>query len=150
MKNPDVIVVGAGSAGCAVAGRLAASGGLRVLLLEAGGGDRHPLITAPIGWPRAILKSRFGWGYKAEPDQRLGGRDLDLPRGRLLGGTSSVNGMMYTRGQREDYDAWARQGLKGWSYDEVLPYFKRSESNWRGADPWHGGDGPVQVSSNPR
>ncbi len=150
MAHPDIIVVGAGSAGCALAGRLAASAQCRVLLLEAGRGNRHPLITAPIGWPIAALKTRFGWGYKAEPDDRLGGRSLDMPRGRLMGGTASINGMMYTRGQRQDYDGWAASGLTGWGYDEVLPYFRRSESNWRGASIWHGEHGPVRVSSNGR
>lgn len=148
--NFDVVVIGAGSAGCAVAGRLAADGGLQVLLLEAGGGNRHPLITAPIAWPIASVDPRFGWGYLAEPDPATGERAIDLPRGRLLGGTSSINGMMYSRGHAADYDAWAAQGLDGWSYSDVLPYFRKSESNWRGENLWHGGNGPVSVVANGR
>ena len=150
MRRPDVIVIGAGSAGCALAGRLAASGERRVLLLEAGGGNRHPLITAPVAWPMASIDPRFGWGYQGESEQQLGGRSLDMPRGRLMGGTASINGMMYSRGQREDYDGWHAQGLDGWSYADVLPYFRRSEANWRGSTQWHGGDGPVAVTSNRR
>jgi len=150
MSRPDVIVIGAGSAGCALAGRLAASGERRVLLLEAGGGNRHPLITAPVAWPMASIDPRFGWGYQGEAEQQLGGRGLDMPRGRLMGGTASINGMMYSRGQREDYDGWHAQGLDGWSYADVLPYFRRSEANWRGSSQWHGGDGPVAVTSNRR
>ena len=148
--NFDVVVIGAGSAGCAIAGRLAAEGGPKVLLLEAGGGNRHPLITVPIAWPIASADPRFGWGYVAEPDPATGDRRLDLPRGRLLGGTSSINGMMYSRGHAADYDGWAALGLDGWSYAEVLPYFCRSESNWRGESPWHGGKGPVSVAANGR
>jgi len=150
MSRPDVIVIGAGSAGCALAGRLAASGERRVLLLEAGGGNRHPLITAPVAWPMASIDPRFGWGYQGESEQQLGGRGLDMPRGRLMGGTASINGMMYSRGQREDYDGWYAQGLDGWSYADVLPYFRRSEANWRGSTKWHGGDGPVAVTFNRR
>lgn len=144
----DVVVIGAGSAGCAVAGRLAAEGGLQVLLLEAGGGNQHPLITAPIAWPIASVDPRFGWGYLTEPDSATGDRAIDLPRGRLLGGTSSVNGMMYSRGHAADYDGWAAQGLSGWSYDDVLPYFRKAERNWRGDSFWHGGNGPVSVAAN--
>jgi choline dehydrogenase len=150
MRRCDVIVIGAGSAGCALAGRLAASGERRVMLLEAGGGHRHPLITAPVAWPAASINPRFGWGYQGEAEPQLGGRGLDFPRGRLMGGTASINGMMYSRGQREDYDGWKAQGLDGWSYADVLPYFRRSEANWRGPSIWHGSDGPVAVSPNRR
>ena len=121
-----------------------------MLLLEAGAGNRHPLITAPAAWPMASINPRFGWGYHGEVEQQLAGRALDLPRGRLMGGTASINGMMYSRGQREDYDSWSAQGLDGWSYAEVLPYFRRGEANWRGSSTWHGGDGPVSVAANKR
>ena len=150
MSRPAVIVIGAGSAGCALAGRLAASGERRVLLLEAGGGNLHPLITAPIAWPMASIDPRFGWGYQGEAEAALAGRGLEFPRGRLIGGTASINGMMYSRGQREDYDGWSAQGLDGWSYADVLPYFRRGEENWRGSSTWHGGDGPVAVAANTR
>lgn len=150
MTRPDLIVIGAGSSGCAVAGRLASSGERRVLMLEAGGGNRHPMITAPVAWPLASADPRFGWGYTGETEDTLAGRALDLPRGRLMGGTASINGMMYSRGQREDYDEWAALGLDGWGYADVLPYFRRSEQNWRGASLWHGDRGPVSVTSNKR
>jgi choline dehydrogenase len=145
----DYIIVGAGSAGCVLANRLSADPAVRVLLLEAGGGDRHPMIRIPVAWLNASMAPHFGWGYLAEPEEGSGARPLPQPRGRLLGGTSSINGMMYSRGNAGDYDRWAGQGLKGWSYREVLPYFRRSEKNWRGENRWHGGRGPLSVSRQP-
>lgn len=145
----DVIIIGAGSAGCVLANRLSADTSCRVLLLEAGGGDRHPLIRAPIAWHLASETRRFGWGYASEPEEQSGNRRLDQPRGKLLGGTSSINGQMYSRGNRGDYDGWAAMGLRGWSFDEILPYFRRAETSWRGETPFHGGRGPWNVARNP-
>ena len=123
----------------------AAITGASVLLLEAGGHDRHPFVRMPVAFVRALLIPQLGWGYQSEPEPGLGGRVLPLPRGRLLGGSSSINGMFHIRGHRLDFDDWAAAGCTGWRYAEVLPYFIRSESNWRGAGPFHGGDGPLQV-----
>ncbi|MBP6900310.1 MAG: GMC family oxidoreductase N-terminal domain-containing protein [Burkholderiaceae bacterium] len=142
----DYVIVGAGTAGCVLANRLSADGRHRVLLLEAGGGDSHPWIRMPLGFLRALQQPRFTWGYHSEPEPALGGRVLPVPRGRLLGGSSSINGMFHIRGDRRDFDDWAAAGCSGWSYDELLPYFKRSESSWRGDGPWHGGSGPLQVN----
>lgn len=141
----DFVVVGAGSAGCVLADRLSASGAARVLLLEAGGSDRHPLVRMPIGWFSLVRQGRFDWGLMNEPEEATGGRIWPQPRGKLLGGTSSINGMMYSRGVAADYDGWAAAGLEGWDYASVLPYFRRSETNWRGANDYHGGDGPLRV-----
>ena len=141
----DVIVVGAGSAGCVVANRLSEDAGLSVLVLEAGGGDGHPLIRMPLGFLQALRKPRFTWGYESEPEAEMHGRRLPVPRGKLLGGSSSINGMIHIRGHQLDFDDWARAGCTGWSWAEVLPYFRRSESHWRGASDHHGGDGPLHV-----
>jgi choline dehydrogenase len=117
-----------------------------VLLLEAGPRDRHPLQLMPLAFPRVALGRIGTWQFESEPEPELHGRRLGIPRGRTLGGTSSVNAMIAVRGNRRDYDDWAALGLAGWSFDEVLPYFKRLEASWRGAGPWHGGDGPVRIS----
>jgi choline dehydrogenase len=145
VQNFDYIVVGAGSAGCVLAHRLSEHPGTRVLLLEAGGSDRHPLVKIPIAWLTLSQHPRFTWGYCAEPEAGTAGRALEQPRGRLLGGTSSINGQMYSRGNAGDYDGWAQSGLPGWGYQEVLRYFRRSESNWRGVGQYHGGSGPLSV-----
>ena len=141
----DYIVVGGGSGGCTVAGRLAEQGH-SVLLLEAGPGDRSPLISVPGLGAFGSAAPRFNWRYQTEPQQRMAGRRLYLASGRVLGGGSSINGMVYSRGFRQDWDAWPQAGCDGWGYDEVLPWFCRSESNWRGAGPVHGGDGPLRVA----
>ena len=142
----DFIIAGAGSAGCVLANRLSASGEYRVLLLEAGGRDINPWIHVPVGYFKTMHNPKTDWCYSTEPDPGLNGRRIDWPRGKTLGGSSSINGLLYIRGQREDYDQWRQMGNTGWSYDDVLPYFKRSEKQERGPDAYHGGEGPLSVS----
>ncbi len=145
MESYDYVVVGAGSAGCAAAGRLAESSGARVAVVEAGPPAKGRLFEIPTLFSQQ-LKSAFDWDYQTEPEPRLGGRRAHLPRGRAVGGTSSMNTMAYVRGNRWDYDNWAALGNEGWSYEEVLPFFKRSEDNQRGADDFHAVGGPLTVS----
>src|ERR1700674_2149607 len=141
----DTIIVGAGSAGCALANRLTEDKGKRVLLLEAGGWGRDPWIKIPLGWPRLLLKRKHDWMYFAEAEATTGGRGLECARGRIIGGSSSINAMAYTRGHRGDYDRWAASGLAAWSYAHVLPYFRRQES-WKGGSSFYrGGDGPLST-----
>ena len=142
----DFIVVGAGSAGCVLANRLTESGRYRVLLLEAGGRDLNPWIHVPLGYGKLFLDDRVNWKYYTEPEPGLNGRKIFQPRGRVLGGSSSINGLVYIRGQREDFDAWRDAGNIGWGYDDVLPYFRKSEDQARGADAFHGAGGPQSVS----
>ena len=142
----DYIVVGAGSAGCVLAGRLSEDPNVRVLLLEAGPRDRSPWIHLPIGYGKTMWSDRLNWRYWTEPDPHMNGRRIYWPRGKTLGGSSSINGLIYIRGQKEDYDRWAALGNRGWSFDEILPYFRRSEGNERGDDLYHGGHGPLKVS----
>lgn len=143
----DYIIVGAGSAGCVLANRLSADPDKRVLLLEAGGRDWNPWIHVPVGYFKTMHNPNTDWCYRTEPDKGLNGRSLDWPRGKVLGGSSSINGLLYVRGQKEDYDHWRQLGNAGWSYDDVLPYFKRSEDQERGADDYHGAGGPLAVSN---
>ena len=143
----DFVIVGAGSAGCALAARLSESGKYSVALVEAGGKDTSPWIHIPIGYFKTMGNPKMDWSYKTEPDPGLNGRSINWPRGRVLGGSSSINGLLYVRGQKEDYDQWRQLGNTGWGWDDVLPCFKRSE-NWEGGESEHrGGDGPLSVSS---
>ena len=141
----DYIIVGAGSAGCALAYHLSREASRRVLLLEAGDRDKHPMIHVPLGFAFLMKNPAVNWCYETEPEPNMDGRRIAWPRGKVLGGTSSINGMVYIRGQREDYDAWSAQGNPGWSYDEVLPYFKRAEHRAQGGNAWHGYGGPLWV-----
>ena len=141
----DYVIVGAGSAGCVLAYRLTADPAVRVLLLEAGGRDRHPFIHVPIGLGKIWEHRMFDWGYDTEPEPRLDHRRIETMRGKVLGGSSSINVMAYVRGHRGDYDRWSRAGCAGWSYAEVLPYFKRCESWEKGENTWRGGSGPLSV-----
>ena len=143
----DYIVVGAGSAGCVVASRLSEDPRVKVLLLEAGGANTHPYLKMPLGFLKAVMDPRFNWGFLTEPEPGLDGRQLPLPRGRVLGGSSSINGMFYMRGHPADYDQWRQMGASGWGYADVLPYFKRMEKSFRGEGKYHGGSGPVEVNS---
>jgi choline dehydrogenase-like flavoprotein len=127
----DFVVVGAGTAGCVLANRLSADAATQVLLLEAGGSDAHPLVRMPAGFTRVVQRPALNWGYASEPELALGGRVIRVPRGRVLGGSSSINGMFHIRGDRRDFGDWAAAGCTGWAYADVLPYFVRSESNWR-------------------
>ena len=143
----DYIVVGAGSAGCVVANRLTASGRHRVLLLEAGGHDRHMWIHIPLGFAKLFNNAKVNWLYKSEPEPELNNRQVIQPRGKVLGGSSSINGLLYIRGQKEDFDHWRQLGNTGWAFSDVLPYFRRSEDQERGEDDLHGVGGPLTVSN---
>ncbi len=149
----DIVIVGAGSAGCAMAYRLGEAG-LRVTVIEHGGTDAGPFIQMPAALSYPMNMSLYDWGLHTEPEPHLGGRVLATPRGKVIGGSSSINGMVYVRGHARDFDHWAEQGATGWSYADVLPYFRRME-NWHGAsdggDPaWRGSDGPLHVTRGPR
>ncbi len=143
----DYIIVGAGSAGCVLANRLTATGRHEVLLLEAGPRDTDPWIHVPIGYAKLFARNDVNWAYESEPEPALNGRRIFTPRGKVLGGSSSINGLVYIRGQREDFDGW---GIPGWDFDSLLPYFMKCEDQQRGADAWHGVGGPLAVSDLPK
>ncbi len=142
----DFIIVGAGSAGCVLANRLSADPRYTVALVEAGGHDTSPWIHIPVGYFKTIKNPALNWMYRTRPDPGMNNREINWPRGKTLGGSSSINGLLYVRGQPQDYDNWRQMGNSGWGWDDVLPYFRRSE-NWEaGEDEWRGGDGPLHVT----
>ena len=142
----DFIIVGAGSAGCVLANRLTESGNYKVLLLEAGNTDRSPWIHIPLGYGKHFTNPKVNWLYTNEPDPETGNRRIPQPRGKVLGGSSSINGLVYIRGQKQDYDHWQQLGNPGWGFDDVLHYFKKSEDQQRGSNKFHGIGGPIAVS----
>ena len=144
----DFIVTGAGSAGCAIAARLSEDGLFRVLLLEAGPRDTYPWIHVPLGYHKTFNNPRVNWMFDSEPEPELNDRVMYQPRGKVLGGTSSINGMVYMRGNAADYDEWRQRGSEGWDYDSVLPYFRRAEDQERGEDAFHGVGGPLKVTDH--
>src|SRR6185369_8069134 len=148
----DFVIVGAGSAGCVLANRLSDDPNVRVLLLEAGPADTRREVSIPAAWV-SLFKSEIDWNYETAPQEQWGGRAIYWPRGKTLGGSSSINAQIYLRGARADFDEWAAAGNPGWSYQEVLPYFIKSERNERASGPFHGAHGPLCVSdardSNP-
>ena len=142
----DFIIVGAGSSGCVLANRLSQNPNRKVLLIEAGGRDSYPWIHVPAGYFKTMNNPAYDWRYRTEPVPGLKRKVINWPRGKVLGGSSALNGLLYVRGQAQDYDRWRQMGNLGWGWDDVLPYFKRAEGNDRGADALHGGDGPLAVS----
>jgi choline dehydrogenase len=145
--DTDYVVVGAGSAGCVVAARLSEDPTVSVTVLEAGQTDNSLWIHLPIGYGKTIVDPRLNWRYETEPDDEIAGRRMYWARGKVLGGSSSINGLLYIRGQAEDYDHWRQLGNAGWSFADVLPYFKRSERQENGGDDYHGADGPLSVAN---
>ena len=149
VREFDYVIVGAGSSGCVLANRLSADGRNKVLLLEAGPKDNYLWIHIPIGYGKTMFHKAYNWGFYTDEEPNMAGRKIYWPRGRGLGGSSSINGLIFIRGQRQDYDTWAQLGNKGWDWQSVLPYFKRSEHNSRGASGAHGADGPLWASDIP-
>lgn len=149
LREADFVIVGAGSAGCVLADRLSADGSNRVAVLEAGGSDRSIFIEMPTALSIPMGMAKYSWGYHTEPEPFLDGRVMDLLRGRVIGGGSSVNGMVYIRGNPQDYDGWEEMGAQGWGYRQVIPYFRRAETRAEGGDDYLGGDGPLHTSYGP-
>src|SRR4051812_43136783 len=143
----DYVIVGAGTAGCVLANRLTADGRSSVLLLEAGPRDKHFWIHVPLGYGKLFTRTDVNWAYESEPEPNLNGRRIFTPRGKVLGGSSSINGLVYIRGQREDFDGW---GIPGWDFAALLPYFRKSVNQIRGANDWHNADGPLHICDLPR
>ena len=143
MEGFDYIIVGAGSAGCVLANRLTEDGSNSVLLLEYGGSDRSIYIQMPAALSIPMNRPEYNWFYETEPEPHLGGRRLHTPRGKVLGGSSSINGMVYVRGNALDFEGWEQAGARGWGYRHVLPYFRRAETREEGGDSYRGSDGPL-------
>lgn len=148
MREYDYIIVGAGSAGCALASRLTEDAGVKVLLLEAGRRDTHPFIKMPLAFTKMSRNNNYLWWYETEPEPQLNNRRIKLRRGKALGGSSTVNGMIALRGHPLDYDIWRQKGAVGWGYNDVLPYFKKLEKSWRGETEFHGGSGPINITQS--
>ena len=146
MLEADYVIVGAGSAGCALAYRLSEDGRNKVLVLEYGGTDFGPLIQMPAAFSIPMNMRTYDWGYRTEPEPHLGGRRLATPRGKVIGGSSSINGMVFVRGHAMDFDRWEEAGASGWAFKDVLPYFKRMETAHGGEEGWRGTDGPLHVT----
>jgi len=146
MTDFDYVIVGAGSAGCVLANRLSEDPDIKVLLLEAGGKDTNPWIHIPVGYVKTMVNPGLNWMFDTEPEEHTHNRAIPIPRGKVLGGSSSINGMLYVRGNARDYDGWAQLGCTGWSYDDVLPYFKKSENRETGGNDYRGAGGLLNVA----
>ena len=146
MENFDFIIIGAGSAGCVLANRISENPNNKVLLIEAGGRDSNPWIHIPVGYYKTMHNPKVDWCYNTEPDETMANRSIPYPRGKTLGGSSSINGLLYIRGQEQDYNIWRQLGNKGWGWKDVLPYFIKSENQERGKNDFHGINGPLSVS----